>query len=106
MALELAKPEPIAIGNPIEYRDGPALGTYSIELNANIWYQLTTRSNAEYLILDDKGDTIGAIRQQFGPQTIYFFQPGRKGIVRIKVMNGAKDTRFRLDVAAFPNLGG
>ncbi len=106
LALELAKPEPIAIGTPIEYRDGPALGTYSIELNANIWYQLTTRSNAEYLILDDKGDTIGAIRQQFGPQTIYFFQPGRKGIVRIKVMNGTKDTRFRLDVAAFPNLGG
>jgi hypothetical protein len=107
MTLDSAKPEPLAIATVVDYKDGPALGTYSVAVEAGNWYQLTTRGPATgYLILDDKGDKIGSIRQTFGPQTIYFFQPARKGTIRIKVQNGTKDTRFRLDAAAFPNLGG
>ncbi len=107
MNLDSAKPEPLAIATAVDYKDGPALGTYAVQVEGGNWYQLTTRGPATgYLLLDDKGDTIGAIRQSFGPQTIYFFQPARRGTIRIKVQNGNKDTRFRLDAAAFPNLGG
>ena len=107
MNLESAKPEPLAIATVVDYKDGPALGTYSVNVEAGNWYQLTVRGGASgYLLLDDKGDTIGVIHQRFGPQAIYFFQPARKGTIRIKVQGGTKDTRFRLDAAAFPNLGG
>ena len=107
MNLDSAKPEPISLGVPIDYHDGPALGTFTAEVQANTWYQLTTKGGATgYLILDEKGDTIATIQQQFGPQSIHFFLPSHKSKIRIKVLNGTKDTRFRLDVAAFPSLGG
>lgn len=106
LSLDQAKPEAIAIGAPIDYRDGPALGTYSIDLEANTWYQLTTKGNSQYLILDDKGDAISMQRQQFYSQVAYYFAPSRKGKVRIKVLNGAKETRFQLNVHAIPYLGG
>lgn len=107
MNLDSAKPEPLAIATVVDYKDGPALGTYSVTVEANNWYQLTVRGGASgYVLLDDKGDTIGVIHSRFGPQGIYFFQPARRGTIRIKVQNGNKDTRFRLDAAAFPNLGG
>ena len=107
MSLDSAKPEAILLTNMIDYHDGPALGTYSMNVEANVWYQLTTKGGAGgYLLLDDKGDTIGTYRVQFGPQVAYYFLPARKGTVRIKVLNGTKDTRFRVDTHAIPNLGG
>ena len=106
MSLEQAKPDPIAIGAPIDYKDGPSLGTYSIDLEANTWYQLTTKGNSQYLILDEKGDAIPVQRQQFYSQVAFYFAPSRKGKVRIKVLNGAKETRFQLNVHAIPYLGG
>ena len=106
MTLDAAKPEPITLGTAVDYHDGPALGTFSIDIEANTWYQLTTKGGGEYLLLDEKGDTIGVHQLQFGPQIAYYFLPSHRSKIRIKVLGGTKDTRFRLDTHAIPNLGG
>ena len=107
MTLDAAKPEPVALGAAVDYHDGAALGTFSLDIEANTWYQLTTRGGATgYLLLDEKGDTIGVVPLRFGPQIAYYFLPSHKGNIRIKVLGGTKDTRFRVDPHAIPNLGG
>jgi hypothetical protein len=106
MTLEAAKPEPLALGKAVDYHDGAALGTYSLDIQANTWYQLTTRGNGSYLLLDDHGDVIGVFRVQFGSQVAYYFLPSHSGKIRFKVRDGANDTRFRVDPHAIPNLGG
>lgn len=106
MKLDSAKPAPLQLGVPVTYEDGPALGTYAVEVEAGVRYQLLYKGTSQgFTFLDDKGDVIGYGHQQFGDQAALYFVPARKGTVRIKVEGGKPDTRFRVDKHILPDLG-
>ncbi len=103
--LEEAKPEPIEVSKVVEYRPGPSLGTYALEVKAGVRYQILSGvAQLGFTLLDEAGDGIGTNGINFGDRAAEYFVPAKSGIVRIKV-NGSIGAKFRIDVHELPGLG-
>lgn len=105
MNLEEAKPEPMELGKVFEYRLGPSLGTYALEVKAGVRYQiLSGASQLGFTLLDENGDSIGTNQMDFGDRTANYFVPAKSGVIRVKA-SGSVGAKFRIDVHELPGLG-
>lgn len=106
MTLNNAKPEAITLNSVVTYTEGPSFGTYSLEVEKGVRYQLlSSRTDVPYTLIDDAGNVIGSSSQNFGGQNAVYFVPSKNGAIKIKI-NGPAGTKFRVDKLVLPDLGG
>lgn len=106
MTLDAAKPEPLALGTPTIYAEGPSFGTYSVQLEQGVQYQLTAaHTGTNITLIDDQGNVVHTVALILAGKRVIYIGVGKTGTYKIKIENGAIGTKFRVDKTQLPDLG-
>lgn len=106
MTLNAAKPERITLGTIATYTDGPSFGTYAVDLEKGVQYQLTSADvNTNITLIDDQGNVVPVAALVLAGKRVIYIGVGKTGTFKIKIESGTQGSKFRVDKTQLPDLG-